>query len=49
MVEVIMFGLGETGFDPLKQRGTVGWKTTHVDQVLNSNWIRDLEHANDFS
>jgi N4-gp56 family major capsid protein len=49
VVDIIMFGLGETGFDPLRQRGTVGWKTTHVDQILNSNWIRDLEHLNDFS
>jgi len=49
VVEIIMFGLGETGFDPLRQRGTVAWKTTHVDQILQGNWIRDLEHANDFS
>jgi N4-gp56 family major capsid protein len=48
-VEIVMFGLGETGFDPLKQRGTIGWKCAHVESVLNSSWIIDLEHANDFS
>lgn len=49
IVDVIVRDLGETGFDPLKMVGTIGWKATHVDQVLNSNWLRDLEHANDFS
>ena len=42
-------GLGETGFDPLKQRGTMGWKAAHVSTVLNSAWIRNLIHINDFS
>jgi N4-gp56 family major capsid protein len=48
-VEIIMRGLGETGFDPLKQRGTMGWKAAHVSTVLNANWIRNLVHINDFS
>ena len=48
-VEVIVRGLGETGFDPLKQRGTSGWKVTHTLNVLQALWMRDLEHATDFS
>ena len=48
-VELIMYDLGETGFDPLKQRGTVGWKVYHGEAVLNANWIRCLEHVNSFS
>ena len=48
-VEIIVRGLGETGFDPLKRRGTVGWLCTHTLNILQSNWIRNLEHANDFS
>lgn len=49
IVKIITKGLGETGFDPLEQRGTVGWKATHTLNILNSSWIRNLEHANDFS
>jgi len=48
-VEIIRKGLGETGFDPLNQRGTVGWKFAFATQVTQSNWIRNLEHLNDFS
>jgi len=48
-VEIIQKGLGETGFDPLNQRGTLGWKYAFTTQVTNSNWIRNLEHLNDFS
>ena len=48
-VDIIVKGLGETGFDPLNRRGTVGWKCTHTLNILNANWIRNLEHANDFS
>lgn len=48
-VNVIVKGLGETGFDPLDMRGTAGWKIAHADSILNSAWIVDLEHANDFS
>jgi N4-gp56 family major capsid protein len=48
-VEIIQKGLGETGFDPLDQRGTLGWKMAHEEDVLKTEWIIALEHANDFS
>ena len=49
VAEIIAKGLGETGLDPLDQRGTIGWKLTHDGIVLQSNWIISLEHCNDFS
>jgi N4-gp56 family major capsid protein len=49
VASIIVKDLGETGLDPLDQRGTIGWKVTHDQIVLNSNWIISLEHANDFS
>jgi len=49
VVELVVKDLGQTGFDPLNRRGTVGWKLTNTQTVLNANWIRNLEHANDFS
>ena len=48
-VEIIRKGLGETGFDPLNQRGTLGWKFAFATQVTQADWIRNLEHLNDFS
>ncbi len=48
-VDIIIKGLGETGFDPLDQRGTVGYKYAFEIAVTNSNWVRNLEHLNDFS
>jgi len=48
-VALMIYDLGEQGFDPLKQRGTVGWKVYHGESVLNANWIRVLEHLNSFS
>mgnify|MGYP001582913733 CR=1 FL=1 len=48
-VEIIRKGLGETGFDPLNQRGTLAWKAAFAVQVTQSNWIRNVEHTNDFS
>ena len=47
--EIIQKGLGETGFDPLNQRGTLGWKLAFNTGIMNSSWIRNLEHLNDFS
>jgi N4-gp56 family major capsid protein len=44
-VDLIINDLGETGFDPLRQKGTIGWKLSHKAAVLNANWIRELEHA----
>ncbi len=46
---LIMKGLGETGFDPLDQRGTVGWKGAHEEVILQADWLMVMEHANDFS
>ena len=44
-VELLINDLGGTGFDPLKQRGTIGWKMVHKSAVLNAAWVRQLEHA----
>jgi N4-gp56 family major capsid protein len=44
-VNIIVRGLGETGFDPLKQRGTIGWLLYEEEAILNANWIRSFEHA----
>lgn len=49
VASLIVKDLGETGLDPLDQRGTIGWKVTYDGIVLNSNWIIELEHLNDFS
>ena len=49
VIDLIVKDLGETGFDPLNRRGTVGWKLTYSGTALNANWLRNLEHANDFS
>lgn len=49
-VEIIVKQLGSAGADdPLNQRATVGWKMSLATTVLNSAWIRDLEHTNAFS
>jgi len=48
-VEIIVKALGETGLDPLNQRGTVGWKATHVAAILQILALIDLEHATVFS
>ncbi len=46
-VQVILKSLGSAGADdPLDQRATVGWKMSLGEQLTNSAWIRDLEHAN---
>ena len=42
-VEIIVKGLGETGLDPLNQRGTIGWKATFDCEILNSAWMIDQE------
>jgi N4-gp56 family major capsid protein len=49
-VEIIVKPLGSSGaLDPLNQRGSIGWKMSLAIQVLQSSWIRDLEHINAFS
>lgn len=46
-VEIIVKALGSAGADdPLNQRGTIGWKMAFATSVLNSAWIRSLEHTN---
>lgn len=45
-VEIIAKQLGSAGSsDPLNQRATLGWKMAFAVSVLNSAWIRDLEHT----
>jgi N4-gp56 family major capsid protein len=45
-VTLITKELGSEGSaDPLNQRGTVGWKTSHVAVVLQSAWIYKCEHG----
>lgn len=46
---IIRKGLGETGFDPLNQRATCGWKGAHEEVILNSAFGIVLEHTNLFS
>lgn len=49
-VEIIVKPVGSSGaLDPLNQRGSIGWKMSLAIQVLQSAWIRDLEHINAFS
>lgn len=49
-VELIVKALGSAGADdPLNMRGTIGWKFALDVDVLNSAWLRDLEHSNAFS
>lgn len=49
-VEIIVKQLGSAGADdPLNQRATIGWKMSLATSVLNSAWIRNLEHTNAFS
>ncbi len=49
-VEIIVKQLGSAGAtDPLNQRATIGWKMALAVNVLNSAWIRTLEHTNAFS
>lgn len=48
-VSVIVKGLGETGLDPLNQRGTIGWKLTYDDAITNSSWLISLHHTTMFS
>jgi N4-gp56 family major capsid protein len=48
--ELIVKGTDSGGAENLlNQRGSIGWKVTNDVQILNSNWIINLEHANMFS
>lgn len=45
-VETIVKKVGEGGFDPLNQRGTVGGKVSaFAAKILNEDWIVRIEHA----
>lgn len=49
-VDIIVKQLGSAGADdPLDQRATIGWKLNLDTQILNSSFVVDLEHSNDFS
>lgn len=49
-VSLIAKQLGSAGADdPLDQRASVGWKLTLDTEVLNANFILDLEHTTIFS
>ena len=49
-LQIIVKELGSGGSeDPLNQRGSAGWKATLDVEVLESAWIRNLYHVNDFS
>ena len=49
-IKVIVKPLGSGGTeDPLDQRGTAGWKASLDIEILQSAWIRNLYHVNDFS
>lgn len=46
MVEFFLKPLGSSGSaDPLNQRGTCGWKLSHVCKILNQNCGLRIEHA----
>lgn len=46
-VQIIVKQVGSSGaLDPLDQRGTVAWKASLGMTMLQSTWIRDLEHIN---
>ncbi len=45
-IESIIKPIGQAGFDPLNQRGTVGAKVkAFACKVLNEDWILRIEHA----
>lgn len=45
-VEIIVNQVGSSGSaDPMRQRASVAWKMALATTVLNSTWIRNLEHA----
>ncbi len=49
-VSLIGKPLGSAGAnDPLNQRGTIAWKMSLGIGVLNSAWIRVVEHTNEFT
>lgn len=45
-MQMFITELGSAGSaDPLKQRGTIGWKANHVTKILNQSWMIRIEHA----
>jgi N4-gp56 family major capsid protein len=46
MVQMFIKALGSSGSaDPLNQRGTIGWKVSHVCKILNQLCGVRVEHA----
>jgi N4-gp56 family major capsid protein len=45
-MQMFITELGSSGSaDPLKQRGTIGWKANHITKILNQSWMIRIEHA----
>lgn len=45
-VDIIVKELGSAGTnDPLNQRGSIGWKATYDDEILNAAFMVSLEHC----
>lgn len=46
-MESIVKDLGETGFDPLNQRGTIGWKAMQATCILNPEYLLKVVSSTD--
>lgn len=46
-MESIIKDLGETGYDPLNQRGTIGWKAMQATAILNPEYLLKVESMTD--
>lgn len=47
-VQLISHNRGSAGSaDPLNEVSSMGWKSWHAAKILNSNWIRNIQHAVD--
>ena len=47
-VQMIMHSRGSAGSaDPLNEVSSLGWKSWHASTILNSNWIRNVQHVVD--
>jgi len=44
-IKNIVKELGRTGFDPLDQVGTSGWKAAITNKILNDNFVIRIEHG----
>lgn len=49
-VEIILHDRGTSGvYDPMNMLGTIAWKFSLAIAILNSAWIRDCQHVNEFA